>query len=147
MLVFIGKLLPSTVRWVPMCQGFSHFSGICASFCIGQISHQQHNGHWQSWSNINYHKCYICRCLLKGQVHTRLDTSHYKSINLAHFCNSESNTRFEKVQWHNWMSDPRALFIEWNPPYIGYETRMVLQDRDNSVPLDVLLDVSVLIHI
>ena len=26
MLVFIGKLLPSPIRWVPICQGFHHFS-------------------------------------------------------------------------------------------------------------------------
>ena len=27
-----------------MCQGFSHFQVFFASFCIGQISHQQHKG-------------------------------------------------------------------------------------------------------
>ena len=27
MLLFIGKLLLSTLRWVPMCQGFNHFQG------------------------------------------------------------------------------------------------------------------------
>ena len=43
-LVFIGKLSMSTVRWVPMSQGFSHFSGFFASFCICQISHQHHMG-------------------------------------------------------------------------------------------------------
>ena len=42
MLVFIGKLLLSTLRWVPMCQGFRHISSFFASFCNGQISHQHH---------------------------------------------------------------------------------------------------------
>ena len=27
-----------------MCQGFNHFSGVFASFCIAQISHHQHMG-------------------------------------------------------------------------------------------------------
>ena len=43
MSVFIGQLSLSALRWVPMCQGFSHFQFFFASFCIGQISHQQHN--------------------------------------------------------------------------------------------------------
>ena len=38
MLVFIGKLSPSALRWVPICQGFSHFSVFFASFCIGQLA-------------------------------------------------------------------------------------------------------------
>ena len=37
-LVFIGNLSLSTLRWVPICQGFSHISGFFASLCIGQIS-------------------------------------------------------------------------------------------------------------
>ena len=41
MLVFIGKLLQSTLWWVPICLGFSHFQHFCIFF-IGQISHQQH---------------------------------------------------------------------------------------------------------
>ena len=44
MLVLIGWLLVSTLRWAPMCQGFSHVSVVFASFCISQISHQQHKG-------------------------------------------------------------------------------------------------------
>ena len=30
MLAFIGKLLLSTLKWVPMCQNFNHFSGFCS---------------------------------------------------------------------------------------------------------------------
>ena len=30
-----------TLRWIPMCQVFSHFSDFFTSFCIGQISHRQ----------------------------------------------------------------------------------------------------------
>ena len=29
MLVFIEKLSLSTIRWVPICQGFNHFSAFC----------------------------------------------------------------------------------------------------------------------
>ena len=53
MLVFIGILSLSTIRWVPICHGFSHFSRFFASFCIGQISRQQSKGrpfqssHWE----------------------------------------------------------------------------------------------------
>ena len=43
MLVFIETLSLSTLRRVPMLQGFNHFQ-VFASFCIGQISHQKHNG-------------------------------------------------------------------------------------------------------
>ena len=41
MLVFIAWIaLTLTLRWVPMCQGFNHFSfRFFASFCIGQVSH------------------------------------------------------------------------------------------------------------
>ena len=44
MLVFIGKLSLSTLRWVPIFQGLSHFSGFLHCFFIGQIGHQQHKG-------------------------------------------------------------------------------------------------------
>ena len=36
MLVFIGKLSPSTLRWVPICQGFSHFSGFLHNFVLAK---------------------------------------------------------------------------------------------------------------
>ena len=38
-LVCIGKLSSSTFRWVPICQGFGHFSAFFTLFCIDQISH------------------------------------------------------------------------------------------------------------
>ena len=41
MLVFIEKLSLSTLRWVPICQGFNHFFRYFASFCSGQISPSQ----------------------------------------------------------------------------------------------------------
>ena len=45
MLGLIGKLSLSTLKWVPICQGFSDFSGFFALFCFGRISqHQQHKG-------------------------------------------------------------------------------------------------------
>ena len=44
MLVFIGKVLKSTLRWVPICKGFNHFFRIFELFCIGQSSDQQHKG-------------------------------------------------------------------------------------------------------
>ena len=44
MLVFIEKLLMSTIRGVPICQGFNYFSAFFALFSIDQISHQQHKG-------------------------------------------------------------------------------------------------------
>ena len=43
MLVCIEKLLMGTIRWVPICQGFDDFQAFFASFCIHQISYQQHN--------------------------------------------------------------------------------------------------------
>ena len=44
MLVFIIKFSLSSLRWVPICHGFSDFSALFASFCIGKISHQQDKG-------------------------------------------------------------------------------------------------------
>ena len=38
MLVFIGKLSPSTLRWVPMCQGFTHFSGLLHHFILAKLA-------------------------------------------------------------------------------------------------------------
>ena len=38
MLVFIGKLLLSTLRCVPMCQGFSHFSGFLHHFLLAKVA-------------------------------------------------------------------------------------------------------------
>ena len=39
MLVFIWKLLlSSTIRWVPMCQGFSHFPAFCFHFMLTRLA-------------------------------------------------------------------------------------------------------------
>ena len=38
MLVFMAKLLLSTLRWVPMCQGFSHFSGFLHRFMLAKLA-------------------------------------------------------------------------------------------------------------
>ena len=38
MLVFIGKLSLSTLRWVPICQGFSHFLGLLQHFVLAKLS-------------------------------------------------------------------------------------------------------------
>ena len=40
LLVCIGKLSLSTLRRVPICQYFSHFSGFLHHFCIGLSCHQ-----------------------------------------------------------------------------------------------------------
>ena len=37
MLVFIGKHLLSTLRWVPLCQGFNHFSGYLHHFELAKL--------------------------------------------------------------------------------------------------------------
>ena len=37
MLVFIGKLSLNTLRWVPICQGFSHFSGFLRHFVLAKL--------------------------------------------------------------------------------------------------------------
>ena len=38
MLVFIGKLLLSTLRWVPMCHGSDHFSGVLHNFVLVKLA-------------------------------------------------------------------------------------------------------------
>ena len=38
MLVFIGKLSWSTLRWVPICQGFSQFSGFLHHFVLAKLA-------------------------------------------------------------------------------------------------------------
>ena len=38
MLVFIGKLSQSTLRWVPICHGFSDFSGFLHHFVIANLA-------------------------------------------------------------------------------------------------------------
>ena len=38
MLVFIGKLLLSTNKWVPMWQGFSHFSPFFYYFVLARLT-------------------------------------------------------------------------------------------------------------
>ena len=38
MLVFIRKLSLSTLRWIPMCQGFSHFSGFLHHFVLAKVA-------------------------------------------------------------------------------------------------------------
>ena len=38
MLVFIGKLSLSTLRWIPMYQGSNHFSVFFASFCLAKLA-------------------------------------------------------------------------------------------------------------
>ena len=37
-LVLIGKLSPSTLRWVPICQGFSNFSGFLHYFILAKLA-------------------------------------------------------------------------------------------------------------
>ena len=44
MLVSIGKVLLSTLIWVPFCQGFSHFSPFCIISYWPNYSHQQQKG-------------------------------------------------------------------------------------------------------
>ena len=38
MLVFSGKLSPSTLKWVPICQGFSKFSGFSHHFVLAKLA-------------------------------------------------------------------------------------------------------------
>ena len=38
MLVFIRKLSLSTLIWVPICQGFSHFSGFLHHFVLAKVA-------------------------------------------------------------------------------------------------------------
>ena len=38
MLVFIGKLSPSTHRWVPICRGVSEFSGFLLYFVLAKLA-------------------------------------------------------------------------------------------------------------
>ena len=38
LLVFIEKFSLSTLRWVPMCQGFSHFSGFLHNFVLAKLA-------------------------------------------------------------------------------------------------------------
>ena len=38
MLVFIRKLSLSTLKWIPMCQGFNHFSGFLHIFVLAQAA-------------------------------------------------------------------------------------------------------------
>ena len=38
LLVFIGKLSRSNLRWIPICQGFSDFSGLLHHFVIGNLA-------------------------------------------------------------------------------------------------------------
>ena len=38
LLVFIEKLILSTVGWVPMCQGFSNFSGFLHHFVLAKLA-------------------------------------------------------------------------------------------------------------
>ena len=44
MLVFIRLLSLSTLRWIPICQGFSNFSAFLHHFVSANLSHQQHKG-------------------------------------------------------------------------------------------------------
>ena len=38
MLVFIGKLSPSTFKWVPICQGFGHFTEFLHHFVLAKLA-------------------------------------------------------------------------------------------------------------
>ena len=38
MLVFIGKLSLSTIRWVPICHGFSHIYAFCHHFMLKKLA-------------------------------------------------------------------------------------------------------------
>ena len=38
MLVFIWKLLPSTLSWVPICQGFSHLLAFLHHFVLAKLA-------------------------------------------------------------------------------------------------------------
>ena len=38
MLLLIGKLSLSTLRWVPVCQDFSHFSGFLHQYVLAQLA-------------------------------------------------------------------------------------------------------------
>ena len=51
LLVFIGKLSLSTLRWVPMCQGFSHFFGFLHHFVLAKLA--------TSSISVKYYGCNI----------------------------------------------------------------------------------------
>ena len=63
MLVFIGKFTLSTLSWVPICQGFSHFSGFMHPFVLARLA----------TSSI--------------RVNTYLKQFHFSTNSLARSCN------------------------------------------------------------
>ena len=61
MLVFIGKLPLCNLRWVPMCQGFSHFSGFLLHFVLAKLAtSKDFHVHFIYFYFTIYAICLIC---------------------------------------------------------------------------------------
>ena len=60
MLVFIGKLLLSTLRWVPICHGFGHFSGVLLHFVLAKLA--------TSGIRVKYEREDLCPCFVVFSV-------------------------------------------------------------------------------
>ena len=119
MLVFIGKLLMSTLRWVPICQGFGHFSGFLHHFLLPQVATSSLRGKGSFWfSSDKYVYLYLKSffdLMLSENAHTGIvwpTLGHYRHdcgstwgegtfICPQGIVNMNTNAKLEKMLWEN----------------------------------------------
>ena len=58
----------STLRWVPMCQGFNHFIVSFASFYVGKITSSTQNVYFIPWSIIMSSQPVISSYVYSGSI-------------------------------------------------------------------------------
>ena len=83
MLVFIRQLSLSTLRWVPMCQGFNNFSGFLHHFVFAKLANSRvylHLHYLHLWPHI-----WLCWDAHKGS------TWGLQSLDPRHCCHGEDD--------------------------------------------------------
>ena len=83
MLVFIGKLSLSTIRWVPMCQGISHFSGFLHNFVMAKLATSSLRVKFMFLKILHY--CQDISIYVRPCVHYRCDRVNEEPSDLPLF--------------------------------------------------------------
>ena len=137
MLVFIGCLSLSTLRWVPMCQGFSHFSAFLHHFIMATVAATsiRDKDNWDvlffstQWvpCSIIYWTSLSASTLPRWTARISEPTSHGYDKRISYLLNTETQRSPCRGSWSLWnnryvtwaeTNDKLPVFLgTWHPVY------------------------------